>query len=171
MEVYYFTKWVEPIPTFNNTVDTTTHFFFNHVITHFGVPLHLVFYHGKHFENEIFMELSSNLGFTHDFSSPYYPQSNGQVAAVNKVLKTMLQLIINKHKTKFHHMLFSALWAYHPIVKNTTDFTPFHLVHGIEATLPIKCEIPTLRTTIELLPETYSMELWRLTLESVDEDR
>jgi hypothetical protein len=25
--------------------------------------------HGKHFENEIFVELSSNLGFSHDFSS------------------------------------------------------------------------------------------------------
>jgi hypothetical protein len=112
----------------------------------FRVPQQLVSDHGKHFENEIFAELSSKLGFTHEFSSPYYPQSNGQVEVVNKVLKTMLQCTVNKHKTNWHHMLFSSLWAYRMTVKTATGFTPFHLVHGIESTLPIKCEIPTLRT-------------------------
>ena len=47
----------------------------------------------------------------------------------------------------------------------------FHLIHGIKATLPIECEIPTLRTTIELLPDTAPMEQCLLTLESLDEDR
>jgi hypothetical protein len=169
--VDYFTKWVEAMPTFNNTADTATHFFFNHVISRFGVPLQLVSDHGKHFENEIFVELSSRLGFSHEFASPYYPQSNGQVEAVNKVLKTMLQCTVNKHKTNWHHMLFSALWAYRTAVKMATGFTPFHLVHGVEATLPIECEIPTLRTTIELLPDTAPMEQHLLNLESLDEDR
>jgi transposase InsO family protein len=97
--VDYFTKWAESMPTFNNTADTTTRLFFNHIITHFGVQLQLVSDHGKHFENESFAELSSKLGFSHDFSSPYYPHSNGQVKDVNKVLKTMLQRTVNKHKT------------------------------------------------------------------------
>jgi hypothetical protein len=69
----------------------------------------------------------------------------------------MLQHTVNKHKTNWHHMLFSALWAYRTAVKTTTSFTPFHLVHGIEATLPIECEIPTLCTAIELLPDTALM--------------
>jgi hypothetical protein len=129
--VDYFTKWAEAMPTFNNTADTAAHFFFNHVISRFGVPLQLVSDHGKHFENEIFIELSSRLGFSHEFASPYYPQSNGQVEAVNKVLKTMLQRTVNKHKTNWHHMLFSALWAYRTAVKIATGFTPFHLVHGV----------------------------------------
>jgi hypothetical protein len=47
----------------------------------------------------------------------------------------------------------------------------FHLIHGIEATLPIECEIPTLLITIELLPDTAPMEQSLLTLESLDEDR
>jgi transposase InsO family protein len=158
MAVDYFTKWVKAMPTFNNTADTTTHFFFKHVVTHFGVPLQLVFDHSKHFENEIFVELSSRLGISHEFASPYYPQSNGQVEVVNKILKTMLQHTINKHKTKWHHMLFSSLWAYHTVVKTATGFTPFHLVHGIEATLPIECGIPALRTAIKLLPDTAPME-------------
>jgi transposase InsO family protein len=170
--VDYFTKWVEAIPTFNNTTDTTTRFFFNHVISLFGLPLQLVSDHWKHFENEIFMELSSQLGFCHGFSSQYYPQSNGQVEVVNKVLKTMmLQCMVNKHKTNWHHMLFSLLWAYRTIVKTAIVFTPFHLVHGVKATLPIECEISTLHTTIELLPDTAPIEQRLLNLESLDEDR
>jgi hypothetical protein len=138
MVVDYFTKWVEDMPTFNNTTDTTTRFFFNHVITRFRVPLQLVSDHGKHFENDIFADLSSKLGFSHEFASPYYPQSNGQVEVVNKVLKTMLQRTVKKNKTNWHHMLFSALWAYRTTVKTATDFTLFHLIHGIEATLPLE---------------------------------
>jgi transposase InsO family protein len=38
-------------------------------------------------------ELASKLGFKHGHSSPYYPQENGQVEAVNKSLKTILQKI------------------------------------------------------------------------------
>ena len=169
--VDYFTKWVEAMPTFNNTTDTVARFFFNHVISLFGVPFQLVSDHGKHFEKEIFVELSSRLGFSHEFASPYYPQSNGQVEAVNKVLKTMLQCTVNKHKTNWNHILFSMLWAYYTVMKTTIGFTPFHLVHGIQATLPIECEIPTLRTAIELLPDTAPMEQRLLNLESLDEDR
>jgi hypothetical protein len=168
--VDYFTKWAESMPTFNNTIDTATRFFFNCVISLFGVPLKLVVDHGKHFENDIFVKLSSRLGFSHEFDSPYYPQSNKQVEAINKVLKTILQCTVNKHQTNLHHMLFSTLWDYHTAVKLTTGFTPFHHVHGVEATLPIKCEIPTLCTTIDLLPDTAPMEQCLLNLESLDED-
>jgi hypothetical protein len=129
--VDYFTKWVEAMPTFKNTTDTATCFFFNHVISLFRVPLQLVSDHEKHFENEIFVKISSRLGFSHDFASPYYAQSNGQVEAINKVLKTMLQHTVNKHKTNWHHMLFSVLWAYRTVAKMTIGFTPFHLVHGV----------------------------------------
>jgi len=99
VEVYYFTKWVKAIPSFKTTTDTTMHFVFNHVITRFWVPLQLVFDNGKQFENEIFAEISSKLSFSQKFASPYYLQSNGQVEVVNKVLKTMLQPTVNKHKT------------------------------------------------------------------------
>ena len=156
--VDYFTKWAEAMPTFNNMVATTALFFFNHVITRFGVPKQLVSDHGRHFEDEIWCELSSLLGFEHQYSSSYYPQGNGQVEAVNKILKTMLQRMVNKHRTNWHLMLFPALWAYRTSVKPATRFTPFHLVFGEEAVLPIECEIPSLHLAVEILPGTQPLE-------------
>ena len=97
--VDYFTKWVEAMPTFNCTAETAARFFFNHVITRFGVPKQLVSDHGSHFEYSVWRELSTFLKFQHQFSSAYYPQGNGQVEAVNKILKTILQLTIDQHKS------------------------------------------------------------------------
>ena len=67
-------------------------------------------------------------------------------------------------------MLFFMLWDYRTIVKTAIGFTPFHLVDKVEATLPIECEIPTLRTTIEPLLDTAPIEQRLLKLESLDED-
>ena len=44
------------------------------------------------------IELSSKLGFCHENSSPYYSQENGQVEAINKVLKTMQQCMVGAQK-------------------------------------------------------------------------
>ena len=111
-------------------------------------------------------ELTSKLGLCHDSSTSYYPQANGQVEAVNKVPVTMLQRRIGIHKSNWNLMLFLALWAYRTLVKSATGFTPFQLVYGLEANLPIECEIPLLKLDVELLPNT-SPEL--LYLERLDE--
>lgn len=89
--VDYFTKWAEAMPTFNNTGQTAALFLFNHVIAWFGVPQAIVTDHGKHFRNHMMSELTTKLGLSHDNSTPYYPQSNGQFEAIKKILKRMLQ--------------------------------------------------------------------------------
>ena len=76
--VDYFTKWAEAMPTFNCKADTAARFFFNHVITRFGVPKQLVSDHGSHFEDCVWRELSTLLKFEHQFSSAYYPQGKSQ---------------------------------------------------------------------------------------------
>ena len=67
-------------------------------------------------------------------------------------------------------MLFPALWAYLTFVKTATGFTPFHLVFGEEAVLPIKCEIPSLHLAVELLPDTQPLEQLLIMLERASED-
>jgi hypothetical protein len=68
-------------------------------------------------------------------------------------------------------MLFSALWAYWTSMKSATGFTPFQLVYGIEAILPIECEIPSLKLSIELLPNTSTKEEHLLYIMQLDEIR
>lgn len=88
--VDYFTKWEDAMPTFNNLPKIATRFFLNNVITHFEILKQLVSDHITHFQDDLFQDLSHLLGFFHEFYMPYYPQANGQVEAINHVLKTML---------------------------------------------------------------------------------
>lgn len=108
----YFTKWAESMPIYSVESKTMAQFIFNHVISRFGVPEAIVTNHGSHFLDYMMDELTPMLRFCHDVSTPYYPQTNGQVEAVNKVLVTMLQPTVGMHKSNWHLMLFLALWAY-----------------------------------------------------------
>jgi transposase InsO family protein len=146
------------MPTFDNTRKTASSFLFNHVIARFGVPQAIVTDQGSHFRNFMMSKLIEKLGLRHDNSTTYYPQANGQVEAINKVLITMLRRMIGIHKTSWHTMLFLALWVYWTSVKSATGFTPFRLVYGVEAILPIECEIPSLKLVVELIPNTFAEE-------------
>jgi len=83
----------------------------------------------------------------------------------------MLCWMIGIHKTNWHTMLFSALWAYRTTAKTSTAFSPFQLVYGLEAVLPIECEIPSLKLAVELLPNTSPEEERLLYLTRLDETR
>ena len=74
VDVDYFTKWVEAMPTFDCKSEMVTRFFFNQIISRFGVPKHLVSNHGKHFEDAVWTEISTMLKFKHQYSSSYYPR-------------------------------------------------------------------------------------------------
>lgn len=95
--VNYFTKWAESMPTSNNDGRTAALFILNHVIARFGVPKTLVTDHCSNFQNHMMAELALMLGFKHEHSTPYYPQANGQVETVNKVLNTMLQRKVHQN--------------------------------------------------------------------------
>jgi transposase InsO family protein len=88
--VDYFMKWAEAMLTFDNTRKITALFFFNHIIARFGVPQAIVTDHGSHFRNFMMSKLTEKLGLFHENSMLYYPQANGKVKAINKVLITML---------------------------------------------------------------------------------
>eukprot|EP00253_Pinus_taeda_P027931 PITA_27931 len=140
--VDYFTKWAEVMPTLNNGGETTALFFFNHVVSRSGVPQAIVTDHGSHFRNHMMVELAAKLGLSHDSSTPYYLQANGQ-----------------------------ALWAYWTSVRNAIGFTPFQLVYGLEAILPVQCEISSLKLAVDLLPGTLEEEAHFLELIQLDETR
>jgi hypothetical protein len=169
--VDYFTKCAEAMATFDNTRKTTTLFICNHIITQFGIPQAIVTDHDSHFWNFIMSELTEKLGLHHENSTPYYPQANGQVEEINKVLITMFRRMIGIHKTSWHTILFSALWAYQTSVKSATRFTPFQLVYGIQSILSIESEIPSLKLVVELLLNTSVEEECLLYLMQLDETR
>jgi hypothetical protein len=66
-------------------------------------------------------------------------------------------------------MLYSALWSYLTSVKTTIGFSPFQLVYGLEAVLPIECQIPSLKLALQLLLDTSPLEERLVYLEKLNE--
>ena len=65
-----------------------TKFIREHIIYRFGIPHSLVSDNALQFDNQAVRNLCDQFGINKDFSAPYYLQSNGQVEAVNKIIKT-----------------------------------------------------------------------------------
>ena len=103
-------------------------------------------------------KLDSKLGYKQESSSSYYPQANGQVEVVKKSLKSILQRTITQSKNNWHIMLYPTLWAYRTMVKTTTGFSPYQLMHGVESVLSVEYKIPSLKLVVELLPHTFTLE-------------
>ena len=87
------------MPTVKFDGKSATFFVCNQIIAWFGIQSEIVTDHGSDFHNEMMEELAAKLAFKHGHSSPYYPQENGQVEAVNKSLKTILQKKFSQSKS------------------------------------------------------------------------
>jgi len=63
---------------------------------------------------------------------------------LDKILKKM----VHKYRRDWHDRLFEALWAYRITVRTPTQATPYSLVYGCEAVLPLEIQLPSLRVAI-----------------------
>ena len=87
----YFTKWVEIEPLANIRYVDAKRFVWKNIVTRFGVPHVLISDNGLQFDNKMFRKYCGELGITNRYSTPTYPQGNGQAEAVNKVIVSGLK--------------------------------------------------------------------------------
>ena len=78
----YFTKWVEVEPLANIRDVDAKKFIWKNIITQFRVPHTLISDNGLQFDSKAFRRYCCNLGITNRYSTPAYPQGNGQAEAV-----------------------------------------------------------------------------------------
>ena len=133
----YTTKWVEARALKDNTAKSTTKFPFEEIITKFGCPLEFVSNQGSHFINDTIKVFTQEFMILHWKSTTYYPQANGQEESTNNVIKIALTKMVNANRTDWDTKLHASLWAYRTAYKVTTKHSPFSLVFGTEALLPM----------------------------------
>ncbi|KAK4389549.1 hypothetical protein Sango_2291900 [Sesamum angolense] len=102
----------------------------------------------------------------------YYAAANGLAEAFNKTLCNLLKKVVAKSKRDWHERIGEALWAYRTTVRTPTQATPYALVYGVEAVLPLEQQIPSLRIAIqEGLTEEENAQIRLEELEALDEKR
>ncbi|CAM6093902.1 unnamed protein product [Calypogeia fissa] len=155
----YATKWVEALPTPKNDAKTAAKFMYEHIFTRFGPLLEIVSDRGTHFLNEMVEEMTDNYLVKHRKTTPYHPKANGLIERANGITRKILNKTIAAHKTDWDNKLFSAVFFYNLAFKTTTRHSPYFLVYGQQAIVPVVFEIPTMQTLIEeRMDEEASLE-------------
>ncbi|XP_057954124.1 uncharacterized protein LOC131148417 [Malania oleifera] len=144
----YFTKWVEAASYSNVTQNVINRFIRRELICRYGIPERIISDNAKNLNNEVMTKLCSQFKVKHHNSAPYRPQMNGAVEAANKNIKSILEKMTETYRD-WHEKLPFALLAYRTTVRTSTGATPFSLVYGMEAVIPIEVEIPSLRVLKE----------------------
>ncbi|XP_070003040.1 uncharacterized protein [Nicotiana sylvestris] len=102
-------------------------------------------------------------------STPYHPVANGQAKSTNKVIINNLKKRLEESKCKWLEVLLGVLWAYQTTARTGTGETPFSLVYGAEAIIPVEIGEP--RTRYTQVTEESNEEDMRINLDLLKEKR
>jgi ribonuclease HI len=140
----YFTKWVEACSFKNVTQVAVARFVKNNIICRYGMPEMLIIDNASNLNNRMTDQLCQQFKIQHHNSAPYRLKMNGAVEAANKNVKKILSKMTETYKDWHEHLPY-ALCAYRTSVRTSVGATPYSLVYGMEAVLPVEVEIPSLR--------------------------
>ena len=167
--VDYFTKWAEAEPLAKIIEKQTTKFIWRNIICRFGLPHTIITDNGTQFDNAAFDEFCEKWKIRNLRTSPYHPQANGQVEAVNKIIKHHLKTKLGECKGEWPELLPEVLWAYRTTTRTSTGETPFSLAFGVDAVVPVEIQVPSYR--IEQYDPAGNQEDLRLHLDLLEEQR
>ena len=142
-------------------------FIWRNIVTRFRVPRTLISDNGLQFDSKAFRRYCCELGITNRYSTPAYPQGNGQAEAVNKVIVNGLKKRLDDTKGRWVEELPHVLWTYRTTPRWSIGETPFAMTYGAAAVIPVKANFPTLRTSSFTL--SSNDELLGKSLDLVDE--
>ena len=94
-------------------------------------------------------------------TTPYHPQSDGLVEQFNRTLLNMLSIFCKDNETTWDLQLPYVMMAYRTSVQESTGATPFSLMFGREAKLPVDIMYGQPPNTLALSASEYSLQLRR----------
>jgi IS30 family transposase len=135
-----FTKWIEVRPVAKVTSEEVVKFI-GVIKHHFGVPNRIITDLGAAFIGSVFWDFCQDNLIDVYYSSVSHPRCNGQVERANgmvlQVLKDLIYDDASNYSTRWLAELLQVICGLRTQVSSTTGFSPFFLVYGSEAVLPI----------------------------------
>ena len=131
----YLTKWAE-VYTIPNKEAMTVFRCLKKLIGRFGVPVTIISDQGREF---------CNLGISRHICTAYHPQSNGITERYNQTICACLSTFSDGGKLNWEDDLDLILLGYRSFMQSSSLYSPFELVYGVKARLPIELDLPHIR--------------------------
>lgn len=120
----------------DNTAQTAVRFLKEDIIAKYGTPRCLLTDNGTHFTSSLMTELIKQIGATHLYSTPYHPQTNGQIERYNSTMDAKIAALSNLRKTDWDDQLPFVTFNYNTSQHSSTQQIPFEMMYGRTAVLP-----------------------------------
>lgn len=133
----HFTRYAQAIPTRNMSAKTTADAFLNNFVKHYGLPKRIHSDQGANFESKLIKEVLSVTNISKSRTTPYHPMGNGMCERFNRTLIDMLGTLESEKKSDWTAHISTLVYAYNSTRHDSTGHSPFYLMFGRDARLPI----------------------------------
>ena len=151
----HFSKYVVAYVVKDQTACTAAETLRNGYFGLFGAPVYLVIDQGKAFTGHLITNLCELYGVQKLRTSPYHAQTNGQVERMNQTIIRMIGKLEQDKKAHWSEHLLEMLLAYNGTRSAVTGYSPYFLLFGRKARMPVDYLFPTLRDS----PHQTKMEV------------
>ena len=121
----YFTKWVEAYPIKDQEAATVAQKLLDEMFCRFSPPQQLHSDQGRQFEAGLITELCQLLHIEKTRTTPYHPQSDGQIERFNRTLLNMLSTCSEEQPKEWDQHLSKLCMAYNTSIIALQDTLPF----------------------------------------------
>ncbi|SAL97625.1 hypothetical protein [Absidia glauca] len=155
----YLSKWVIAVALPGCTTDIVAQVLMFEVVLKMGVPNRLITDNGSNYVSEAMKMICTRLGIKRSLTSVEHPQSDGLVERINRTLKISLAAFTGiQEKDRWDDYLPFVTFAYNTATQSSTGYSPFELLYGKKATLPLV-------DGLEMDPKTHESETWKAYLD------
>lgn len=133
----HFTRYAQAFPTKDQRAVTVAKVLVEKFFVHYGLPSRIHSDQGRDFESRLIQELLGMLGIRKSRTTPYHPQGDPQPERFNRTLLSMLGTLEPAQKSKWSQHITQLVHAYNCTKNEATGYSPYQLLFGREARLPI----------------------------------
>jgi hypothetical protein len=120
------------------------------------IPKTIVFDRDPKFTSNFWKRLFKGFRTNLNFSTTYYPESDGQTERVNRVIEYMLRMYVMDKPSKWEDYLHLVEFAYNNGYQASLKMSPFEALYDRKCNTPVSWDNPADRTAVglELLKDT-----------------
>lgn len=133
----HYTRYTQAFPTRDQKASTVAKVLLEKYFVHYGLPKRMHSDQGRDFESRLVHEVLSTLGVEKSRTTPYHPQGDPQPERFNRTLLDMLGTLESDKKKKWSQYIPHLVHAYNCTPNDATGFSPYFLMFGREARLPV----------------------------------
>ncbi|KAI5627544.1 hypothetical protein C0J50_12903, partial [Silurus asotus] len=133
----HFTRYAQAFVTRDQKALTVAKILCDKFFVHYGLPSRIHSDQGRDFESGLIKELMIMLGIRKSRTSPYHPQGDPQPERFNRTLLSMLGTLDHAEKNRWSQHVNRLVHAYNCTKNEATGHSPYYLLFGREARLPV----------------------------------